>query len=228
MPNHITNIIKSSPEVIRALINTDESGKLLIDFGNIIPKPKRLDDVIVDGSEDVVKYLFNENTHKGYMGNGYSFDRFLSSGGLSSYDDKRFESFINMIRNKREYGHTSWYDWSCENWGTKWNAYDYDITEDDIADGVIKFDTAWACPLPVIKELSRKFPNDEIELRYADEDIGHNYGHLFIKNGAILAEGKIFDPILFALTVKGDLDDSPWYQMNPETGKYEYNEEYDN
>ncbi len=46
-----------------------------------------------------------------------------------------------------------WYQWRCEHWGTKWNAYDQDII--DISYGCIelKFDTAWAPPMPIIEKL---------------------------------------------------------------------------
>lgn len=75
-----------------------------------------------------------------------------------------------------------WYKWSIENWGTKWNAYDISV------DGnVIRFDTAWSCPMPIFKELHRKFPNFTIDIKYADEDWGHNFGHVtFTPEGVLL------------------------------------------
>lgn len=46
-----------------------------------------------------------------------------------------------------------WYQWRCEHWGTKWNAYNQDLI--DISYGCIelKFDTAWAPPIPIIDKL---------------------------------------------------------------------------
>ena len=44
----------------------------------------------------------------------------------------------------------NWYDWNCENWGTKWNAYECEIIEDCIGEYndmlEIKFTTAWGVP----------------------------------------------------------------------------------
>ena len=71
-----------------------------------------------------------------------------------------------------------WYDWRVENWGTKWNAVDAQITED----GFI-FDTAWAAPLPVTKKLSELFPSIKFNLTWADEDAGQNCGQIIYKNG---------------------------------------------
>ena len=45
----------------------------------------------------------------------------------------------------------NWYDWAVGNWGTKWNSYEGNVTENGIG-----FSTAWAPPTPVIVELSKK------------------------------------------------------------------------
>jgi hypothetical protein len=55
----------------------------------------------------------------------------------------------------------------------------------------MQFDTAWSHPFPVIEALSRKFPEHEIEVKYADEDFGHNLGHYKIKNGEITFDAEI-------------------------------------
>lgn len=62
-----------------------------------------------------------------------------------------------------------WYGWRVENWRTKWNAVDVQITED----GYI-FDTAWSAPLTVIKKLSELFPKITFDL---------NCGQIIYKNG---------------------------------------------
>lgn len=36
------------------------------------------------------------------------------------------------------YGHNNWYDWSYQNWGTKWGCY-----ENEYEDGHYRFTTAW-------------------------------------------------------------------------------------
>ena len=53
-----------------------------------------------------------------------------------------------------------WYEWNCENWGTKWNAYECEILMDcngkynDILE--IKFTTAWCPPEAWVKRLAEK------------------------------------------------------------------------
>ena len=45
----------------------------------------------------------------------------------------------------------NWYDWCNENWGTKWNSYDGNVTENGIG-----FNTAWSPPVGVIVALSKR------------------------------------------------------------------------
>ncbi|MGZ4745673.1 MAG: DUF1281 family ferredoxin-like fold protein [Oryzihumus sp.] len=76
-----------------------------------------------------------------------------------------------------------WYSWNVENWGTKWNAYDSEVEP-----GKVRFDTAWSHPFPIIKALSLAHPDETFEVRYADEDLGHNLADYTIRNGAIISE----------------------------------------
>lgn len=76
-----------------------------------------------------------------------------------------------------------WRGWSISNWGTKWNAYD--TKTEDHGDGTVtlQFDTAWSHPFPVLEALSVKCSGHELEVAYADEDLGYNLGKYSIKNG---------------------------------------------
>ena len=69
----------------------------------------------------------------------------------------------------------NWYDWSVDNWGTKWDVYlSYGIiaNEDETIDLFStdgKFFTAWAPPIPVIRKLQKDYPDYEFTLEYVDE-----------------------------------------------------------
>lgn len=58
---------------------------------------------------------------------------------------------------RKLYGENNWYDWCCENWGTKWNAEDVNIDGESIS-----MLTAWAPCIPVIAELAKRFPEAEL------------------------------------------------------------------
>lgn len=59
----------------------------------------------------------------------------------------------------------NWYNWCCENWGTKWNSESV-ILEQFEECLKISFLSAWAPPIPVISALAKKFPAADFELSY--------------------------------------------------------------
>jgi len=52
-----------------------------------------------------------------------------------------------------------WYDWRITHWGTKWDAYDCDLTERDVDMLVFSCSTAWTPPEPIVLALRDRFPN---------------------------------------------------------------------
>ena len=90
---------------------------------------------------------------------------FLAEGSLSSDDI-------------RSHPGSNWLEWSRENWGTKWNAYCIEEIGEEgsrASETVLRFETAWNCPEPIIRALALRVP-DQWTWSYADEDIGHNLG----------------------------------------------------
>lgn len=72
----------------------------------------------------------------------------------------------------------NWYKWHCTYWGTKWGAYDcYTIIGKSFIQFV--FSTAWSLAYPVMQKLALMGYN--IDIKYADEDIGNNCGRLTYK-----------------------------------------------
>ena len=92
---------------------------------------------------------------------------------------KNLEDLGNTyLNNILEYGFDTRYDWSCENWGTKWGAcHTYYVDENNI-----EFDTAWSCPFKIFEEISKKY-NTRVEVEFADEDIGNNCGIVIYDKG---------------------------------------------
>ena len=67
---------------------------------------------------------------------------------------------------RKLYGADNWYDWSNQNWGTKWNSYHHEVEYDGEESLVYKFDTAWSPPEPVIHALRKKFEDLSITAFY--------------------------------------------------------------
>ena len=58
-----------------------------------------------------------------------------------------------------------WYDWSYSNWGTKWDACDKEIEdEEDWAE--ITFNTAWSPPEGIFRKIKDHFPDGKNDDRW--------------------------------------------------------------
>ena len=99
---------------------------------------------------------------------------FGEEDGKKAFD---FNALIPMPQGMNEGG--KWYDWSIEYWGTKWNALELLILDDN----TIVFSTTWSNPEPIIKELAQRYPDRTIDHWWADEDMGTNTGHRRWENG---------------------------------------------
>jgi hypothetical protein len=63
----------------------------------------------------------------------------------------------------------NWYNFNVREWGTKWDARDVDLLEDDETYLHYKFDTAWSPPTEVIAKLAEQNPNLNLTLEYREE-----------------------------------------------------------
>jgi hypothetical protein len=86
---------------------------------------------------------------------------------------------------------SDWYTWNIEHWGTKWNAQpssgDTIVAERIPTGAEIWFDTPWTPPVPVLLELSKKFPELEFQLYFTEEWMGEGLAQF--KNGETLLYG---------------------------------------
>lgn len=82
-----------------------------------------------------------------------------------------------------------WYTWSCDHWGSPWDAVDFCPLDPEQSGSVMAFSTAWS-PVPlVVTELSRRFPDQTISYCWAEnENIGMNVGEMILKGGVVLSE----------------------------------------
>lgn len=195
MPNHISNIlsVKGTTEQVKEVINIllDENGA--ITFNNFFPMPEELRGttsptrIVTQDEYDEAIRIREEKAKKG--------DSFLPSLPITKEMQKELLD---------KYGVDNWYDWSVQNWGTKWGAYDgYKISDDSVF-----FNTAWSTPFNAIEKLSEQFPEVEISVEYADEDFGYNVGQYTFSGGELVdefvPEGGSKDAIKMAINIQGD------------------------
>jgi len=223
MPNHVTNIIEAPEEVIKFIINPELDE---VDFNILIPMPACLH-VSADSKCQHLANLVCGKLRTPAIPDILinltisSVGRDLSNGGALAFSHDEFETFVQMVRNIREHGFPSWYEWSVSNWDTKWNAYGTSLEDSD----KLRFNTAWSAPHNVIKALSAKFPDHPILHSWADEDIGNNCGRNLYNEGICVDSFDIEDHIDFALTVIGDEREN--YRINADTGMWEWDDQDD-
>lgn len=188
MPNHVRNRLIIMAEEARVKEITDfligepdeDSSPYYIDFNKIIPMPSDLE-VEAGSRGEIGEVILNKKGF--YAGKSYTevkemFDK------LKPEEQKEYLKLGRQYRsNRKKYGHTTWYGWAIENWGTKWNAYNQKRT----ADNEIWFDTAWSCVVQLIGKLSEKFPDAVFDYTWADEDTGTNCGQVIIQNKKAMA-----------------------------------------
>ena len=113
-------------------------------------------EVLNKWKEKYGEYTYNKNMY--------------NDGAIDFGSEVLYPELIAGYFNCQRYGYPSWYSAQIDSWGTKWNACDVDINEQDC---IISFDTAWYMPEPIFRKLSEKYT---LIVSFADEGIGSNYG----------------------------------------------------
>lgn len=123
------------------------------DFNKIIPMPAKLNNTLEDSLLSGFRDFTNEFKR---IGDPYKIvDEFatLYSRELTSDEKNRL---VNSILNYKEFGAATWYDWSWNNWGTKWNSDESGINNKELK---ISFKTAWCPPFGIFEGLAKKYPD---------------------------------------------------------------------
>jgi hypothetical protein len=222
MPNHITNILRISGDDERvAQIKSEIAGVYEdspedarpIDFNKIIIMPESLN--ITSGTSTdygiaILKYRAGDDEEIRRIMQYPWASKYETPEDLIEYiienGSANLEEAQMALDNEKTYGHRDWYSWARDAWGTKWNAYSQELRDN----GDIKFETAWCTPEKVMIALSVRFPDVEINVRYADEDFGYNVGEYTYKNGEMVysdvPEGGTEEAYEMAAEIHNDWD----------------------
>ena len=86
--------------------------------------------------------------------------------------------------NIRRYAKRNWIDYCAAHWGNQWNSFGYDeFRAYEEGNNTVCFLTAVNEVRPVIKALSKKFPDTKFIYRWADEPISVSTGEEGYQNG---------------------------------------------
>ena len=155
MPNHVTNRI--------TIIKGEYDLSQIKDFNDILPMPEDLQGTEHGSLAHDVEDAYTKRQIE-----------LVKLKYLPSQD--KLNEILKLVSNLDKYGHATWYGWSSEYWGTKWNMYDRNQQ-----DNILTFDTAWAAPIKVYEALAKTLPEDVIlKVEYASEDLGQHSGVCYL------------------------------------------------
>ncbi len=170
----------------------------LFDFNRLVPMPPELSEV-PSGSDELgyrAKYGTDAEVAAILAYPWVRSEGVTTREGLIAFFERTRPQTMVMAEhykaNVDRFGATTWYDWCCEHWGTKWNAaraiINPERTEQWEEPGQqqcrveVNFETAWSPPKPVIKRASELFPELRFELRYFEG--GCQFNGIFVcENG---------------------------------------------
>lgn len=119
-------------------------------------------------------HVINKITISGYTSSQIK-DRFSSEGREFDFNKlipTPMHIYQGLISKEDEEDFPNWYKWNIDNWGTKWNCYDSSVEDaEDEQSVVIKFNTAWSVPYPIIVALANHLKSESMIHEYFDE--GH-------------------------------------------------------
>ena len=193
MPNHIMNRLRleGDQKRIDELLKSVKGKDSVLDFNRIIPMPELLNIEVGSRTEKGLKaykdfvyvYTFAGTEQKDLLNIPKEKEEIF----LRTRQDIRRDEWKlgkTAFQNEQKYGAATWYERACENWGTKWSAYNAEIGEDN----TIMFNTAWSRAMPVIQKLAENFPDLYFEYCWADEDLGVNVGMAEFENGELVSD----------------------------------------
>lgn len=173
MPNWVSNSISISGKEkdLKQIVKYVKSKTSDFDFNKIIPMPKSLAETEASSNNywDLYEYCKKNNLPIPPI----CLDRIWHKANKQP-DLEKGEQLYNNIKN---YGYLNWYDWSVDNWGTKWNVLseDIEITLKDKEVLEISFQTAWSPPFPIFEEITKKFSIVTLVAKCISEGIDVEY-----------------------------------------------------
>lgn len=187
---------EKTEEILKSVLSGIGTKEERVDFNILIPSPEDLN--IISGSNGDLaaefillnrgspEILFKDTRYMGYQWLVDILTKLNRDVQTLTWvefykiakEDKDFikERFIDWelgekyISNLEKYGFKTWYEWSVQKWGTKWNGCEYSFQNGKDGETILKFQTAWCSPRGWLNALFTKFPNEDITYYGCYED----------------------------------------------------------
>ena len=179
MPNHVDNhlIITAAPAVLDDVRAFFKDG---FDFNKLIPMPPELD--IPDGSSGEIGYQVLYGDWQAVAGYKWTPEASSREELIAWFEQEKPEVLMlgrQYRENEHRHGARTWYDWRITHWGTKWNAYEFQLVNEETPFEVA-FMSAWDAPHPVIEAFSTRFPEATVR-------------HVYVDEGALVSEVRCYE-----------------------------------
>ena len=143
MPNHCHNRVTFYPSGN----NTDSSLDQIETIKDIFTGESVFTQIIPEPDWANTPLLTSDNRYGTKYGN---------DGELPQYVE---DPFKRLVFKSTDITDQRWYDWRVQNWDTKWDAYDVEVTDDDPEQFEVEFNTAWAPPEAICHKLREDYPD---------------------------------------------------------------------
>jgi hypothetical protein len=105
--------------------------------------------------------------HLEVAGDEKQLQEFVEKSTINIKENDEFSFEGTLPRGDRK----DWHEWSINNWGTKWDACESNISHNDINYFAVSFDTAWSPPINWIDNIMQDFPDLCFTLEYEEPGI---------------------------------------------------------
>jgi hypothetical protein len=191
MPNHVTHrIVVTGPAAdltafrdrcfVEQKDPQDGTPSVQFDFNRIIPMPDAIRDSESSSTVDFGLFVLSGGEHCRF-GSPLTYPWAIEKGlhtieQFRAWLEKTYPDAIpkaqQAVDNLAKYGHANWYDWAIAHWGTKWNAYSFDVASCEPERLEFMFATAWSSPSPIWRKLCELYPQLTFHVQAFDEGWG--------------------------------------------------------
>lgn len=144
---------------------------------------------------------------------------FLENRSFDNQEDEE-DSFLSFSKKvPKPDDENDWYNWNCQNWGTKWDAIDVELDNYYLAENTLKkdfeigpnetelrytFSTAWGPALVWLDTIAKKYPN----LNFMNE---YSEGGMDFYGKRLYSDGEITEDF------QSSLSEYNWSRVNKDT-----------
>ena len=148
MPNHCHNRVTFYSQ------DTDKSREQIAKLKKIFSDEEVFTQIIPEPDWHNTPLLTSDNHYGTKYGN---------DGELPQYIE---DPWKRLVFKSTGIADQRWYDWRLQNWDTKWDAYDVVVTDDDIEQVEIEFNTAWCPPEAICSAIREQYPDVSVSWFY--------------------------------------------------------------